>query len=151
MSKSLLVFRYPILISYLMSCILCRSLCSIVNDLKCLCVLLVVYRYSCTFQVKAAPSVNVTETRKIIFDLITKGFTNSSITINVSSDEISILHIGMTYALHTHTLKCKQILYTLRAYKNIYCTSRVQVSNTRPMGQTRHTALFHSAHVNLQK
>ncbi|XP_053538336.1 adhesion G-protein coupled receptor G4 [Ictalurus punctatus] len=61
-------------------------------------------KYSCTFQVKAPPSVNVTETRKIIFDLITKGFTNSSITINVSNDEISILHIEPGFCPEDTTL-----------------------------------------------
>ncbi|XP_058252494.1 adhesion G-protein coupled receptor G4 [Hemibagrus wyckioides] len=50
-------------------------------------------KYSCTFHVQAPPSVNVTETKQNIFDLITQGFANGSITIIVSADEIIILHI----------------------------------------------------------
>ncbi|TSS60357.1 Adhesion G-protein coupled receptor G4 [Bagarius yarrelli] len=53
-------------------------------------------KYSCTFHVQALPSANVTETEKIIFDLLTKGFANSSISINVPADEIIILHIEET-------------------------------------------------------
>ncbi|XP_037396211.1 adhesion G-protein coupled receptor G4 isoform X1 [Pygocentrus nattereri] len=50
-------------------------------------------RYGCTFHVQAFAPVNVNETRTLIFDLLTKGFSNSSIAINVSANQISILHI----------------------------------------------------------
>ncbi|KAK3564416.1 hypothetical protein QTP86_018803 [Hemibagrus guttatus] len=63
-----------------------------------------VLKYSCTFNVQAPPSVNVTETKQNIFDLITKGFANSSITVNVSADEIIILHIEPGFCPEDTTL-----------------------------------------------
>ncbi|KAB5571259.1 hypothetical protein PHYPO_G00222960 [Pangasianodon hypophthalmus] len=61
-------------------------------------------KYSCSFHVQAPALVNVTETRLIIFDLLTKGFANSSITINVLPDEISILHIEPGFCPEDTTL-----------------------------------------------
>ncbi|XP_051506022.1 adhesion G-protein coupled receptor G2 [Myxocyprinus asiaticus] len=50
-------------------------------------------KYSSTFQVQALKTVNITMTGKLIFELLTKGYSNASITINVPTDEVNILHI----------------------------------------------------------
>ncbi|KAI4897297.1 hypothetical protein NFI96_024664, partial [Prochilodus magdalenae] len=51
------------------------------------------FRYGCTFHVQAEGPVNISETRTLIITLLTKGFSNGSITINVSANQITILHI----------------------------------------------------------
>ncbi|XP_060741651.1 adhesion G-protein coupled receptor G4 [Tachysurus vachellii] len=62
------------------------------------------FRYSCTFHVQVPPSMDVTETKKILFDLLTKGFANSTLTINVTHEEIIILNIEPGFCLEDKTL-----------------------------------------------
>ncbi|XP_072519724.1 adhesion G-protein coupled receptor G2 isoform X2 [Salminus brasiliensis] len=50
-------------------------------------------RFGCTFHVQALAPVNVTETGRLIFELLTKGLSNGSITITVAHDQINIVHI----------------------------------------------------------
>ncbi|XP_076877322.1 adhesion G protein-coupled receptor G4a isoform X3 [Brachyhypopomus gauderio] len=47
--------------------------------------------YGCTFQTQAKAPVNATQTGIIIFQLLTKGFSNDSLTIYVPTNQINIL------------------------------------------------------------
>ncbi|XP_016413761.1 adhesion G-protein coupled receptor G2-like [Sinocyclocheilus rhinocerous] len=50
-------------------------------------------KYITTFQVQAMAPVNVTATERLIFELLTKGYTNATISISVPSGEVNISHI----------------------------------------------------------
>lgn len=52
------------------------------------------FRYITTFQVQVIAPVNVTATERLIFELLTKGYTNATISISVPSGEVSISHIS---------------------------------------------------------
>lgn len=51
------------------------------------------------FQVQALAPVNETATERLIFELLTQGYTNATITINVSTDEVNITQIGTIWFL----------------------------------------------------
>ncbi|XP_016423388.1 adhesion G-protein coupled receptor G2-like [Sinocyclocheilus rhinocerous] len=50
-------------------------------------------KYVTTFQVQAMAPVNVSATERLIFELLTKGYTNATISISVPSGEVNIIHI----------------------------------------------------------
>ncbi|XP_058654941.1 uncharacterized protein adgrg4a [Onychostoma macrolepis] len=51
-------------------------------------------KYITTFQVQVMAPVNVTATERLIFELLTKGYTNATISISVPSGEVNISHIS---------------------------------------------------------
>lgn len=55
------------------------------------------FRYITTFQVQVIAPVNVTATERLIFELLTKGYTNATVSISVPSGEISISHISTVW------------------------------------------------------
>ncbi|XP_016101205.1 adhesion G-protein coupled receptor G2-like [Sinocyclocheilus grahami] len=50
-------------------------------------------KYVTTFQVQAMAPVNVSATERLIFELLTKGYTNATISISVPSGEVNIIQI----------------------------------------------------------
>ncbi|XP_026135220.1 adhesion G-protein coupled receptor G4 [Carassius auratus] len=50
-------------------------------------------KYMTTFQIQAIPLVNVTATERLIYELLTRGYTNATISISVPSGEVNISHI----------------------------------------------------------
>ncbi|KAK7138087.1 hypothetical protein R3I94_013655 [Phoxinus phoxinus] len=50
-------------------------------------------KYITTFQVQTSIPVNVTATERLIFELVTKGYTNATINISVPTGEVKVNHI----------------------------------------------------------